>query len=29
MSRRDIEFTEQDAAILKHVFEDTKKFRRD
>jgi len=29
MSRRDIEFTEQDAAILEHVFEDTKKFRRD
>jgi UDP-N-acetylglucosamine diphosphorylase/glucosamine-1-phosphate N-acetyltransferase len=29
MSRRDIEFTEQDAAILEHVFEETKKFRRD
>lgn len=28
MSRRDIEFTEVDAAILEHVFEDTKKFRR-
>ncbi len=29
MSRRHIEFTEQDAAILEHVFEETKKFRRD
>lgn len=29
MSRRNIAFTEQDAAILEHVFEDTKKFRRD
>ncbi|MFD2550630.1 GlmU family protein [Bizionia sediminis] len=28
MSRRDVTFTEQDAAILEHVFEDTKKFRR-
>ncbi len=28
MSRREIEFTEQDAAILEHVFEETKKFRR-
>ncbi|WP_417889234.1 GlmU family protein [Xanthomarina gelatinilytica] len=28
MSRRNIEFTEVDAAILEHVFEDTKKFRR-
>jgi UDP-N-acetylglucosamine diphosphorylase/glucosamine-1-phosphate N-acetyltransferase len=27
MSRRDIEFTEQDAAILEHVFEETKKLR--
>lgn len=27
MSRRDIEFTEQDATILEHVFEETKKFR--
>ena len=27
MSRRDIEFTERDAAILEHVFEETKKFR--
>ena len=29
MSRRNIEFTEQDAAILEHVFEETKRFRRD
>lgn len=29
MSRRNIDFTEQDAAILKKVFEDTQKFRRD
>ncbi|PNQ72445.1 glucose-1-phosphate thymidylyltransferase [Hanstruepera neustonica] len=29
MSRRNIEFTDQDAAILEHVFEETKKFRRD
>lgn len=29
MSRRQIEFTEQDAAILEHVFEETKKYRRD
>ncbi len=29
MERRDIEFTEQDAAILEHVFEETKKFRRE
>ncbi|GER59159.1 glucose-1-phosphate thymidylyltransferase [Patiriisocius marinus] len=28
MARRDIEFTEQDAAILEHVFENTKEFRR-
>lgn len=28
MSRRDIEFSEMDAAILTQVFEDTKKFRR-
>jgi len=27
MSRRDIEFTNQDAAILEHVFENTKKWR--
>ena len=29
MSRRNVEFTDQDAAILEHVFEETKKFRRD
>ncbi|TYB77177.1 GlmU family protein [Bizionia myxarmorum] len=29
MSRREIEFTEQDSAILEHVFEETKKFRRE
>ncbi|WP_104734106.1 GlmU family protein [Hanstruepera ponticola] len=29
MSRRNIEFTEQDAAILEHVFEETKRFRGD
>jgi len=29
MERRDMEFTEQDAAILEHVFEETKKFRRE
>jgi UDP-N-acetylglucosamine diphosphorylase/glucosamine-1-phosphate N-acetyltransferase len=29
MSRRDIDLTQQDAAILEHVFEGTKKFRRD
>lgn len=28
MSRRGIEFTEQDAAILEHVFEETGKYRR-
>jgi len=28
MSRRNVEFTEQDAAILEHVFEETKTFRR-
>ena len=28
MSRRNIEFTEQDRAILEYVFEETKKFRR-
>jgi UDP-N-acetylglucosamine diphosphorylase/glucosamine-1-phosphate N-acetyltransferase len=27
MSRRDIEFTAEDAAILEHIFEDTKKWR--
>jgi len=29
MDRRNIEFTEKDSAILEHVFEETKKFRRD
>lgn len=29
MSRRHIEFSEQDAAILEHVFEITKKYRKD
>lgn len=29
MSRRNVEFSEQDAKILEHVFEETKKFRRD
>ena len=29
MSRRNIEFTKQDVAILEHVFEETKKFRGD
>lgn len=29
MERRHIEFTEQDKAILEHVFEETKKFRRE
>jgi UDP-N-acetylglucosamine diphosphorylase/glucosamine-1-phosphate N-acetyltransferase len=29
MSRREIEFTEDDKAILEHIFEETKKFRRD
>jgi UDP-N-acetylglucosamine diphosphorylase/glucosamine-1-phosphate N-acetyltransferase len=29
MSRRNVEFSEQDAEILEHVFEETKKFRRD
>lgn len=28
MQRRDIEFTEEDKAILEHVFEETKKWRR-
>ena len=28
MARRDIEFTDQDAAILEHIFDDTKIFRR-
>lgn len=29
MSRRKVEFTEQDAAILEHVFEETKKWRKE
>ncbi|MGA1227266.1 MAG: GlmU family protein [Tamlana sp.] len=29
MSRRNMEFSKQDEAILEHVFEETKKFRRD
>jgi len=29
MSRRNIEFSEQDEAILNHVFEETKRYRRD
>ena len=29
MSRRNIEFTDQDKAILEHVFEETKKYRKD
>lgn len=29
MARRNIEFTDTDAAILEHVFEETKKYRRD
>lgn len=29
MSRRHVEFTEQDAKILEHVFEETKKFRKE
>jgi UDP-N-acetylglucosamine diphosphorylase/glucosamine-1-phosphate N-acetyltransferase len=29
MARRGMEFTNQDAAILLHIFEETKKFRRD
>ena len=29
MSRRHIEFTEEDAAILEHVFEETKKWRKE
>ena len=29
MSRRHVEFTEQDRAILEHVFEETKKYRRE
>jgi UDP-N-acetylglucosamine diphosphorylase/glucosamine-1-phosphate N-acetyltransferase len=29
MARRNVEFTEQDAAILSHVFEETKKYRKE
>ena len=29
MSRRNIEFSEQDKAILEHIFEETKKYRRE
>lgn len=29
MSRRNVEFSEQDAEILEHIFEETKKYRRD
>jgi UDP-N-acetylglucosamine diphosphorylase/glucosamine-1-phosphate N-acetyltransferase len=29
MARRNVEFTEQDAAILTHVFEETKKYRKE
>lgn len=29
MSRRNVEFSEQDAKILEHVFEETKKYRKD
>lgn len=29
MARRNVEFTEQDAAILTHVFDETKKFRKE
>lgn len=29
MARRDVEFTDQDADILTHVFEESKKYRRD
>jgi UDP-N-acetylglucosamine diphosphorylase/glucosamine-1-phosphate N-acetyltransferase len=29
MARRNVEFTDQDKAILEHVFEETKRFRRD
>ena len=29
MSRRHVEFTEQDAKILEHVFEETKKYRKE
>jgi hypothetical protein len=29
MARRQVEFTEEDAKILEHVFEVTKKFRKE
>jgi hypothetical protein len=29
MKRRQVEFSEQDQAILEHVFEETKKWRKD
>jgi len=29
MSRRKVEFTEEDAKIMEHIFEDTKKFRKE
>ena len=29
MSRRNVEFTEQDAAIMEHIFEETKKWRKE
>jgi hypothetical protein len=29
MARRNVEFTEQDADILTHVFEETKKYRKE
>jgi hypothetical protein len=29
MDRRHVEFTEQDKAILEHVFEESKKWRKD
>ena len=29
MSRRHVEFTEQDAKILEHVFEESKKWRKE
>jgi hypothetical protein len=29
MSRRNVDFTEEDAKILEHVFEETKKYRKE
>jgi hypothetical protein len=29
MARRNVEFTTEDAAILEHVFEETKKYRKE